>query len=70
MFHAMTPKHTKKPITTQVGNPESYLRCIICTSAFGMGVNAKGFTKSIHYGAPSTIETLSFKSLEEYVAMV
>ena len=43
----------------QLALPNSCLRVVICTVAFGMGVNCTNVNESIHFGAP--------KSLEAYV---
>jgi len=35
----------------------SKLRLLICTIAFGMGVNCAGVDRVIHYGPPNDMET-------------
>lgn len=56
-FHADSPRSIKQHVLEQASIRESHLRVVICTSAFGMGVNIKGFNRCIHYGPPSTVET-------------
>ena len=58
MFHAGTPKSVKSHVVNEMGNANSHLRVLICTRAFGMGINCKGLYRSIHFGPPDTIETL------------
>lgn len=59
MFHGGSPESVKKHIVSQLAIPDSCLRVVICTVAFGMGVNCTNVNESIHFGAP--------KSLEAYV---
>jgi superfamily II DNA helicase RecQ len=59
MFHGETPEAVKKHIVSQLTIPDSCLRVIICTVAFGMGVNCSCVHECIHFGAP--------KSIEEYI---
>ena len=40
----------------QATSSQSHLRILICTIAFGMGVNFLGFHECIHFGAPGSIE--------------
>uniref|UniRef100_A0A7M5V0T6 DNA 3'-5' helicase n=1 Tax=Clytia hemisphaerica TaxID=252671 RepID=A0A7M5V0T6_9CNID len=56
-FHAYSPQSVKNHVLAQASILESHLRVIICTSAFGMGVNVKGFNRCIHFGPPSTVES-------------
>lgn len=35
---------------------ESHMRVLICTIAFGMGVNCKGVRKVIHFGPSKSVE--------------
>ena len=58
MFHAGTPESVKTHVVNEMGNAYSHLRVLICTSAFGMGINCQGLYRSIHFGPPDTIETL------------
>eukprot|EP00794_Sanderia_malayensis_P012436 gene12436-13721_t len=58
MFHAGTPESVKSHIIKEMGNAESFLRVLICTIAFGMGVNCRAFHRSIHLGPPKSVEAL------------
>ncbi len=57
MFHAGTPNEGQSHVIEQETNEESHLRIIICTVAFGMGVNFEGFNMVIHYGPSKNIES-------------
>lgn len=57
MFHGGTPESVKKHIVAQLTIPDSCLRVVICTIAFGMGVNCSNVNESIHFGAPKSLET-------------
>ena len=59
MFHAGTPEQVKEFIISETAKEESYLRVVICTIAFGMGVACKGFNRVVHF-EPS-------KNLESYI---
>ncbi len=59
MFHAGTPSKAKEHILKELSLREGRIRVLICTVAFGMGVNCKGVNRVIHFG-PS-------KSLESYI---
>ena len=58
MFHAGTPDSVKSHIIQEMGNAESHLRILICTIAFGMGVDSKGLHRSIHFGPSKSVEAL------------
>ena len=57
MFHGGTPEMVKKHIVSQLTLPDSCLRVVICTIAFGMGINCSNVVESIHFGVPKSIET-------------
>ena len=57
MFHAGTPAQVKEHIIKQASKKNSHLRIIICTVAFGMGVNCVSFNKVIHFGPSKNIES-------------
>ena len=50
MFHAETPEQVKEFIISETAKEKSHLRVLICTIAFGMGVNCKGFNRVVHFG--------------------
>ena len=56
MFHAGTPSEVKEHIMINATNADSCLRIIICTIAFGMGINCRGFNTVIHFGPSKDIE--------------
>jgi ATP-dependent DNA helicase RecQ len=61
MFHGGTPDMVKKHIVSQLTLPDSCLRVVICTIAFGMGINCSNVAESIHFGVPKSIETCAEK---------
>ena len=46
----------KDDILLNFGDLGGHLRILICTSAFGMGVDCKGVERVYHWGAPDDIE--------------
>ena len=56
MFHGGTPESVKKHIVAQLAIPDICLRVVICTVAFGMGVNCSNVNETIHFGAPKSLE--------------
>ena len=52
------PTSVKECILSQMGSLESHLRVVICTIAFGMGIDCKDTYRSIHFGLPKTVEFL------------
>lgn len=56
MFHGGTPETVKQHIVMQLGNSGSCLRVVICTVAFGMGVNCTNVHESVHFGSPKSVE--------------
>ena len=42
MFHVGTPESTKKMILKSTSCDDNHVRVVICTIAFGMGINCKG----------------------------
>ena len=57
MFHAGTPSQVKDFIVTQTSKMESHLRVLICTIAFGMGIDCKCFNRVIHFGPSKNLES-------------
>ena len=55
MFHAGTPAQVKEHIIKQASKKNGHLQIIICTVAFGMGVNCASFNKVIHFGPAKNI---------------
>ena len=52
-----TEDEIKDVILRNCKEPNSVLRVIIATAAFGMGVDCMGVTRVIHWGPPSDVET-------------
>ena len=57
MYHAGTPEPVKGNIVKELTSEVSHLRVLMCTIAFGMGINCKGIHECIHFGAPQNIES-------------
>ena len=58
MFHAGTPQTVKNHVITEMTKHSSHLRVLICTVAFGMGIDCKDVYRSVHFGPSKTVETL------------
>lgn len=56
MFHAGTPESSKQHILKSITIPDGHVRVLICTIAFGMGIDLKGARKVIHFGPSQTTE--------------
>ena len=56
MYHAGTPASAKEHILTSMATDDGDLRILICTVAFGMGVNCKGVRRAIHFGPSKSVE--------------
>ena len=56
MFHAGTPQSVKSHIIEQMALSGSHLRVLICTVAFGMGIDCKELYSVIHFGPPKNLE--------------
>ena len=57
MFHSGTPKSTKQLILDNIAKVDGHIRILICTIAFGMGIDCKGVHHVIHFGPSSNIES-------------
>ena len=57
MFHSSTPKSTKELILDNISKTNGHIQIIICTIAFGMGIDCKGVHRVIHFGPSSNIES-------------
>ena len=58
MFHAGSPDTVKSHVVQEMTKENSHLRLLICTIAFGMGIDCKDVYRSIHFGPSSTVESL------------
>ena len=56
MFSACTEEKVKNNIITAFTDPQSTLRVVIATIAFGMGLDAPNVYRIIHYGPSDSIE--------------
>lgn len=56
-FAKGTQQEVKDNILQKFTQPHSVLRVVICTAAFGMGVDCIGVTRVIHWGPPNDVET-------------
>ena len=50
MFHAKTDKESQERIITNFRQPNSVLRCVVATVAFGMGVDIPNVRYVLHWG--------------------
>ena len=57
MYHAGTVASVKTHISDQMARHDGTIRVLICTNAFGMGVNCKGVRNVIHFGPSKTVES-------------
>ena len=56
MYHAGTPASVKDHISKSVAVDEGNVRVLICSVAFGMGVNCKKVRRVIHFGPSKSVE--------------
>ena len=57
MFTACTHPTVKNMILRQFQQPDSSLRVIVATVAFGMGLDCPNVRRIIHWGSPNDVET-------------
>ena len=57
MFTACTHPTVKNTILRQFQQPDSSLRVIVATVAFGMGLDCPNVRHIIHWGSPNNVET-------------
>ena len=58
MFHGGSPESVKVHVGEEMTKTESNLRILICTIAFGMGIDCKNVYRSIHFGPSMSVENL------------
>eukprot|EP00112_Aurelia_sp_Birch-Aquarium-sp1_P008878 Seg199.13 transcript_id=Seg199.13/GoldUCD/mRNA.D3Y31 product="putative ATP-dependent RNA helicase R290" protein_id=Seg199.13/GoldUCD/D3Y31 len=58
MFHAGSPQSVKDHVVHEMSIMNSHLRVLVCTIAFGMGIDCKAVHQSIHFGPSKTVEGL------------
>ena len=56
MLHALSSKSNKEVVLQEMGQETGCIRVLICTIAFGMGVNCKGVQRIIHLGPSKSVE--------------
>lgn len=56
MYTSVTTPDVKEQIQKQMQQRDSCLRVLICTNAFGMGIDCKEVHSVIHWGPPGDIE--------------
>lgn len=56
MYHAGTPASVKDHISKSMALDDGHLRVLICTVAFGMGVNCKKVRRVVHFGPSKSVE--------------
>ena len=54
-FHAKVDKSSEVQVPSEFMKPDSRIRCLISTIAFGLGMQVPDISYIIHWGAPSTI---------------
>lgn len=57
MLHSITPDKVKDNITQSMTDPDGCVRVLICTIAFGMGINCKNVSTIIHIGPSKNVES-------------
>ena len=62
MFTHPTKKDVKDSIIRSFCQPDSHLRQVICTAAFGMGIDCPNVRQVVHWSAPADMyNTSSFE---------
>lgn len=57
MFTATTPLNVKEWIVKSFVIPDSRLRIVVSTVAFGMGIDCPNIRRIVHWGPPSDLES-------------
>jgi len=57
IFTKATEDYIKSSVLKQCADANSCLRVVICTAAFGMGIDCADFNRTIHFGPPDDVET-------------
>lgn len=58
LFTAASTADMREEILQEFCKPDTYLRLVIATTAFGLGVDCPDISRVINWGAPSTLEEL------------
>ena len=56
MYTSVTPDSVKKDIEKSIVKPDSTLRVLVCTNAFGMGIDCNSVRTVIHWRPPVDLE--------------
>ena len=56
MFHMKTTDVVKSSICKSYEDPAGYIRVVLCTTSFSMGLDVKGVDTVIHYGPANNLE--------------
>lgn len=56
MFHGGTPDEVKEHIIKDFSIRDGNIKLLVCTNAFGMGVNCKGINRILHFGPSKSVE--------------
>ena len=56
MFHGSTSDRNKKHVMSEFPKPDSVLRVIVCTIAFGLGIDVPDIRCVVNFGTPSSVE--------------
>ena len=57
MMHAKTPESVKETVLNSMADFNGHVRVLICTIAFGMGVDARGVRTIVHFGPSRNLES-------------
>ena len=57
IMHAGTPESVKETVLKSMADYDGHVRVLICTIAFGMGVDAKGVRNIINFGPSRNLES-------------
>lgn len=56
MLHSCSPQANKEAVLGSFQDPKGIIRVLVCTIAFGMGVDCKSVHRTIHFGPSKNIE--------------
>ncbi len=56
MYHAGTANSVKEHVLENMAKGDGHIRVLICTVAFGMGVNCKSVRRVVHFGPSKSVE--------------
>ncbi len=57
MYHAGTPETVQHHILSTLTNENGHIRVLVCTVAFGMGIDCLYITRVVHFGGSKCIES-------------